>query len=473
MTIPLQKIGLNSLNMAKVYAERWKIIKQIGEGGQAHAFWVKDLHGGSTDWILKRLKNPNRLARFEREVRALEALDSPHIVKAEDYSLEDPAFYVAAYVGVGLDKYASSNTLDTDHTLLLFEQIVSAVDDAHKSGVVHRDIKPNNVVVSPDGLKAYLIDFGICQYSDGILTHLTTDEAFGNPAFAAPECFLGREEEPGPPCDVYSLGKLLYWMLSQGRHINRERLSPTVLERIKEDDDLVRFYLTRLIRGTVAEDPVRRWPASRLLKEVHATRRLIERVGNHERRGEVILMDGFGVDDAFNRTSSRSATTQDPKYGPNHQMIHLGGPPGDRDIGTAFEIPVSYDVRLETINLAVDHRAGENKLDVWVAPDLNGKPDLGNIVEAYTVVRSQYYSTRVETLHSPNHPVLRQGQRYWVLLSAAAPNSDIALLSAPLDFMPRPALTAEREDGGEWEVAESPSGPGYAVRVTGRPVEPW
>ena len=63
--------------MAKVYAERWKIIKQIGEGGQAHAFWVKDLHGGSTDWILKRLKNPNRLARFEREVRALEALDSP------------------------------------------------------------------------------------------------------------------------------------------------------------------------------------------------------------------------------------------------------------------------------------------------------------------------------------------------------------------------------------------------------------
>ena len=64
---------------------------------------------------------------------------------------------------------------------------------------MHRDIKPNNVVVSPNGENAYLIDFGICQYADGELTLLTTREAYGNPAFAAPESFLGRGEEPGPP----------------------------------------------------------------------------------------------------------------------------------------------------------------------------------------------------------------------------------------------------------------------------------
>ena len=162
----------------------------------------------------------------------------------------------------------STDALDTDHVLTLFEQIVSAVRDAHENGVVHRDIKPNNVVISTDDAKIYLIDFGICQYSDGGLTHLTTDEAFGNPAFAAPECFRGREEEPGPPCDVYSLGKLLYWMVSQRRCISRERLSSTVSGRIAEGNDLIRFYLMRLLRATVVEDPVRRWPASQLLEEV-------------------------------------------------------------------------------------------------------------------------------------------------------------------------------------------------------------
>ena len=360
----------------------------------------------------------------------------------------------------------STDALDTGHVLTLFEQIVSAVRDAHENGVVHRDIKPNNVVISTDDAKIYLIDFGICQYSDGGLTHLTTDEAFGNPAFAAPECFRGREEEPGPPCDVYSLGKLLYWMVSQRRCISRERLSSTVSGRIAEGNDLIRFYLMRLLRATVVEDPVRRWPASQLLEEVCVTRRLVDRVRQYECRGE---NDGFGVEEAFNHTSSRSATTRDPSYPPDRQVIHLGGPPGDHDIGTAFEVPAGHDVHLETISLAIDHRAGKDYLDVWVALYLDGKPDSRSIVEAYRVVGSQSYLTRIVTLRSPNHPVLQQGRRYWILLPASAPNSETALLSAPLDFVPRPALIAEREDGGEWDVAESPSGPGFAVRVTGRP----
>jgi hypothetical protein len=260
-------------------------------------------------------------------------------------------------------------------------------------------------------------------------------------------------------------------MVSQGRYINRERLSSTVSGRITEDNALIRFYLMRLLRGTVIEDPAQRWSASHLLEQVRVTRRLIDRVGQYQRRGETILADGFGVEDDFNRSSSRSATTRDPRYPPELQVIHLGGPPGDHDIGTAFEVPASHDVYLETISLAIAHRAGDDELDVWIAPDLDGKPDPRNIVEAYRVIGSQSYSTRIATLRSPSHPVLQQGRRYWILLSTSAPNSEIALLSAPLDFVPRPALIAEREDGGEWEVADSPNGPGYAVRVTGRSVK--
>ena len=137
--------------MGNLYGGRWKIVENVGEGGQAWVYKVQDQRDGSTNWILKRLKNPARLARFEREVQALEALDSPHIAKTEDYSLGSPAFHVSALLGVGLNRYAVTDALDTDRALLLFEQIVSAVSDAHDVGVVHRDIKPNNVVVSNDG----------------------------------------------------------------------------------------------------------------------------------------------------------------------------------------------------------------------------------------------------------------------------------------------------------------------------------
>src|ERR671913_912847 len=127
--------------MGRIYGGRWETIESIGEGGQAHTFRVKDRRDGSTNWILKRLKNRARLARFEREILALEILDSPHIARTEDYSVGDPAFHVSPELGVGLDRYALSNTLNTDHALALFEQIVSAVRDAHENGVVHRDIK--------------------------------------------------------------------------------------------------------------------------------------------------------------------------------------------------------------------------------------------------------------------------------------------------------------------------------------------
>jgi serine/threonine protein kinase len=123
-------------------------------------------------------------------------------------------------------------------------QVVTAVSEAHSIGVVHRDIKPNNIVISEDEATVYLIDFGICQYIEGNLTKLTlVDEPFGNPAFAAPECFLGTNIEPGPTSDVYSLGKLIYWMISGKRHIAREDISDGAVRRILYKGDITFFLL--------------------------------------------------------------------------------------------------------------------------------------------------------------------------------------------------------------------------------------
>lgn len=141
---------------------------------------------------------------------------------------------------------------------------------------------------------------------------------------------------------MYSLGKLFYWMVSDGKYISRENLSSAASERIVEDNSLVRFYLMRLVRGTVAETLGLRWTIDHLLEEVRITKRLIARVRCYEHKGEVILTDGFGLDDGFERTSSRSATSKDPRYGPNKNVMHQGRLLADHDIGTDFTVPTDY-----------------------------------------------------------------------------------------------------------------------------------
>jgi len=131
-------------------------MESVGEGGQAYAYRVKDLRDYSTGWILKEIKNKNRLGRFEREINALKAIDSPRIPKTEDYSVGDEAYHVSKDLGVSLVRYAQSKPFGVDKALDLFEQVVEAVRDAHGTAtvVVHRDIKPNNVVVTPSGEEA-------------------------------------------------------------------------------------------------------------------------------------------------------------------------------------------------------------------------------------------------------------------------------------------------------------------------------
>ncbi len=456
----------------RIYGERWKIVRDLGQGGQGTAHTARDLRDGSEAWVLKKLKNPKCLGRFEREILALETLDSPHIPKTEDYSLEDPAYHVSPYLGVGLDRFVEPEPLDVDRALALFGQVVEAVRDAHGAAevVVHRDIKPNNVVVAPDGVKAYLIDFGLCQFDDGELTTLTDEaEGLGNASYAAPECLPGREEEPGPPCDVYSLGKLLYWMVSGGRHINREDISDRVLERIRTEDRLIRFYVARLLRGTIMQETGRRWTAQRLLEEVVRTRKLIARVEEYRSGGLEVLADGFDLDDAYGGSWLR-ARKGAPAYPPEVQVIIMGESeqPNEVEVGVAFEGLADRDARLEGIDLALEHRAGKNEALVRIAPDRDGKPDEDGVLEAFVVSGEGDFSVRVERLRSRANPVLREAGRYWLLLSVAREGGEVGLRLGPTDFMPQRVLFAQRLDGGEWGEVKSASDPGCALRVTAR-----
>ncbi len=201
----------------KVLGGRWEIIKPLYEGGQAHTFLVRDLNDRSEGWVLKRLKNLKRVERFRREIEALSTIESANIPRVVDYQFESgPAYMVSPYVGIDLSRSADLPT-DAAGALGLLRQIASAARDAHGAGIVHRDVKPDNIVIE-DGV-AYLVDFGICADSSAGVVLTTTAEGFGNRAFAPPECEPGSIDAATPASDIYSLGKVLYWITASRRLI--------------------------------------------------------------------------------------------------------------------------------------------------------------------------------------------------------------------------------------------------------------
>ena len=148
-----------------------------------------------------------------------------------------------------------------------FRDVVEAVVAAHAVGIVHRDIKPDNVVIDSSSPKrrAFLIDFGICQFEEGEGFRTTVDEPLGNRSFAAPELELGSGLEPGQKSDVYSLGKLLYWCVTGGRFFPREALSENHLGRIPQPREVERSFIERLIQRTVKPVQTERVNAAELL----------------------------------------------------------------------------------------------------------------------------------------------------------------------------------------------------------------
>jgi protein kinase-like protein len=437
---------------------RWKILKPLAEGGQGHAFIVRDLSNGSEGWVLKRLKNRRPLERFEREIEALAAITSTHIPAVHAHSLDEPAYVVTPFLGSDLTKHPNTWELDIEEILDVFSQIVTAISDAHGAGVIHRDVKPNNVVMGDIALHAYVIDFGICQYSERQLRSLTTDEPLGSPSFAAPECFVGSEDDPTPASDVYSLGKVLYWLSSRGRFILRERVTEDVLSGIVGNSSVERECIARLVRHCVREDPGQRLSTVALQNEIRGAQRIVSRTRHATAIGLLTLVDRFGADDGFYPNGCRSATTA-PR----------GNPPGRQELATSFIQSEAADVRVHSLTLVLGGRGSSlTKAHVALLGDLEGAPDDTDLLEDF-IINVGPVPTVYEA-KSQKHPRLRAASRYWVRLSVNDPNAEVAWWVAPIEFIPQSETFAERQERGAWRVANSPGGPGHALRVLGRPI---
>lgn len=232
----------------KRWGERWiNSGSSPKEGGQGCVFIVTDSSGSlSGQFALKELKNPKRQSRFQREIETLRALPGhPNVmplVDASAFDTPDKPYYVMPLGEHSLaDAVGGNVTEEVLRRLSLFTDLCVAVEHLHSHGVLHRDIKPENVQMVGGILK--LADFGLCLVVD--LPRLTeTAEAVGSRYYMAPELQAGRNLDVDVRADIYSLGKVLYFLLSGGRMFPREEFAAVRfwLSRLTGDDRLDLFH---------------------------------------------------------------------------------------------------------------------------------------------------------------------------------------------------------------------------------------
>ncbi len=203
--------------IGKVLAERYELIEKIAEGGMARVYRGRDLLLKRTVAV-KILKDQMTgdaafIRRFEREAQSAAALSHPHIVNIYDVGQQDGTYFmVMEYVdGSNLKQYIrEKGRLPVHEAVRISRQIAEALEEAHKAGVVHRDIKPQNILFSRDG-KVKVTDFGIAIAGDGV-TVTVGDEIIGTVQYIAPE--QARGEIAGKQSDLYSLGIVFYEMVT-------------------------------------------------------------------------------------------------------------------------------------------------------------------------------------------------------------------------------------------------------------------
>ena len=267
----------------------YALLEKIADGGMGSVYKGRSRATGQVVAIKLLAPRPGQgqealLKRFEQEYRLASKLDHPHLVRALDFGVEGGTPYLAMEFVDGItlaDRIERQGPLAESEAVRLISQVAQALDLAHARGLVHRDVKPENVLLAATG-EAKLADLGLAKEAEGG-HHLTrTGTGLGTPNFMAPEQFRDAKHAD-PRCDVYSLAATLYMAVTGALPFAGVGPVDIFTRKLRDDLDLPRRLASALseranwaIRRALAADPRRRTATCREFIEDLTGRRILE-----------------------------------------------------------------------------------------------------------------------------------------------------------------------------------------------------
>jgi serine/threonine-protein kinase len=305
-----------TIEPGRVLGDRYTLTSRIASGGMGDVWEATDgiLHREVAVKILRMAGGPadeGFTERFRDEATHTAALTHPNIAAVYDYG-EDPdgtAYLVMERVpGEPLsDLIRDSGGLDPDQVRWVIGQAALALAAAHDAGVVHRDVKPGNIIVTPDGT-AKLTDFGIARAGEGN-GHTMTGEVLGTPDYISPEQALG--EPATTASDVYSLGVVAHEMLTGTKPFDMGTPVATALAHVNDTPPILPHTvpddLRRVIEACLSKDPAER-PAD--AREVATALGMVVESAATAAVGATTRMEVITADTPHWRTRAQVATAQ-------------------------------------------------------------------------------------------------------------------------------------------------------------------
>jgi serine/threonine protein kinase len=256
---------------AKRTVGKYHIVAKLAEGAMSSVFKARDPANGKTFAVkvasITTVREPVLLKRFEQEYRSTSNLSHPNIIRALEFGWEGQRPFIVMELVDGEDLWTRIERLGKlteTEAVDVITQVARGLHEAHKNGILHRDIKPDNILLSADG-QAKLADLGLSKDLESDLALTCADRGLGTPNFIAPEQF-GDAKHATVRCDIYGLGATLYMALTGKLPFDAPSMSQTLKRKLADDLVTPRKVVPAIservdfaVRRAVLADPDRRF----------------------------------------------------------------------------------------------------------------------------------------------------------------------------------------------------------------------
>ena len=240
------------MKIGQIVKERYEILEILGEGGMAFVYKARDMQ--LERFVAIKTLKPNYVNqetfvdRFKREAKTAANLNHPNIVQIFDWGIEDEPYFVMEYIeGNTLTSIIAKNrTISLSDILFIGAQVSSGLHAAHQKGLVHRDIKPGNIMITPDG-KVKVTDFGIVSLQNEESDITKTGSILGTASYISPEQAQGKSVSI--ESDLYSLGTVLYELITGKAPFSGDSPISTATKHLTEKPEKPSLFRRDLPKG--------------------------------------------------------------------------------------------------------------------------------------------------------------------------------------------------------------------------------